>query len=378
MPEKHAILSASGANKWLNCQASARLEELITNVYGESSTEYTVEGTKAHSFAERSFNEDIETLEFPNEQMKDCVKEYHDYVIKLYEEALSVDKYALKFHEVELNYSNYIKDGFGTGDTIITSNDKLIIVDFKYGQGIAVSAINNPQMKLYGLGAINEYGYFNNFTNIEMHIFQPRKDNISVFSMKSEDLLKWGESIKEIGFIAFTGEAKCNPGEHCQFCKARAICRARATLLEKLDTDNDNFKLMTVEELSNIYDKAIVCESYIKQLKADILARMMYGEKIPGLKLKAPRATRCYSDQTAVEEKLKQMGYDDALIHKPRELITLTDLKTLIKTKGIKELEDNGFIIKTEGTTPSIVKADDPCEEWLPKEILKNEFDAIE
>lgn len=376
MPEEHALLSASAAKRWMSCPASARIEELLRGQFGDGENKYSQEGTTAHALAARSFVEDISKIVFPNEEMKECVIAYHDYVMQIYQDCLAKDQFTSKFHEVKLNYSKYIPDGFGTGDTVIISLGKIIIIDFKYGAGVEVSAVENHQMKLYGLGGIDTYDFMYDITDVELHIFQPRMSNISSWGITRPQLEEWGNSIKEVGIKAFTGDAECNPGEHCQFCLARGLCRARANYVLDLQKDQKDFQVLNLEEIAPIYEKALQAESYIKQLKAWCLEKMMSGVKIPGLKLKAPRLTSAYSDQEAVEQYLRSKGYADAVIHKPRELITLTELKKLLKTAGYREFEAAGLVVKTEGNV-SVVLASDPAPEYEPKEAILAEFEPV-
>jgi hypothetical protein len=182
--------------------------------------------------------------------------------------------------------------------------------------------------------------------------------------------------VKKAAEIAFSGEGEAVPGEHCQFCKVAGICRARSKYALELKKNNKEFKLLRPEELADIYDQCQALTKYASELNTYILNKLMAGEKINGFKLVEGRSLSQYSDQTAVENKLHEMGYDDAVIHKPRELLGLTDMKKLIKAAGYKELEGNALIVKPQGK-PTIAKADDSRPEYGTRDNVKDDFEEI-
>ena len=157
--KQHALLSASGAHRWLNCTPSARLEENFEN----KQTVYTQEGTLAHELAElklrknyetmstRKFNSELKKIkenELYKPEMDNHTDTYADYIKQI----MYTSKAPCIFIEYKTDYSKYAKEGFGTTDCVIIEGNTLHVIDFKYGQGVAVSAENNPQMMLYALG----------------------------------------------------------------------------------------------------------------------------------------------------------------------------------------------------------------------------------
>lgn len=234
----HALLSASSSHRWLHCTPSARLEEKLT----ESSSQYSEEGSLAHEIAElklrkyciepmgaRTFNARIKKFkENPlfQEEMLKHTDTYLDYIAGVLH-GFSSPPYVAA--EKKIDYGGFAPEGFGTGDCIIIGGNLLQIIDFKYGKGVPVSAKDNPQMKLYALGAYTEYSFLYPIDTVKMTIIQPRlDDSISEDSLSIEELLKWGESIKPIAKLAFNGEGEYVPGEYCRFCRAKSLCRARA------------------------------------------------------------------------------------------------------------------------------------------------------
>jgi len=229
----HALLSASGAHRWLKCPPSARLEENLPARKSDAADE----GTLAHEICElklrkyciepmgvRSFNSKLKKLrENPlfQEEMLRHTDAYIDYI------AAEIHGYSSSPYvaaEKRVDYSDYVPEGFGTGDCIIIGGNLLHIIDFKYGKSTKVTAENNPQMMLYALGAYSEYGFLYPIDTVKITILQPRIDGISEDRMTIEELLKWGEDIKPIAKLAFKGEGEYTSGEHCRFCRGKALC----------------------------------------------------------------------------------------------------------------------------------------------------------
>ena len=247
-PSIHARLSASSAHRWLECPASVRLEES----FEEKETDFTEEGTIAHMYAENAIknlmdpNNNLRIIP-DNKEMKHAVEKYREYIEGIYaQEALSGDGPVLALVEEQVSYDKYAPEGFGTCDCLIISNKTIHVIDFKYGKGVSVSAENNPQLMLYGLGAVVEFSWLFNFQKSVLHIFQPRLGNISESEVSVKDLDNWGKSKKSIAVDAFNGSNIFKAGEHCRFCKAKSVCKARAG--ETLGSVIDILKDFIVEE----------------------------------------------------------------------------------------------------------------------------------
>ncbi len=190
---EHAKLSASGSKKWLNCPGSVAFEK----EFPDEESEFAKEGTTAHALGELKiklalkeitrvqYHKQKASLQTDNE-MEKYIESYKDFVTERYNEALAISKGAAIFLEQKVDYSDYAPDGFGTSDVIIVTNGKMEIIDLKYGKGVSVKAQKNPQMMLYALGALKEYDFIYDIKNVIMTIYQPRKDNIESFEMKTE------------------------------------------------------------------------------------------------------------------------------------------------------------------------------------------------
>lgn len=240
MPDTHALLGPSGAKRWMSCPPSARLEEQ----FPDSSSEYADEGTLAHSLAEtilRYNNGEISKKAFStrfnkikadpqyNKEMQDYIEDYTQRVWEIASEMKASCPDALILFEQKLDFSEYVPDGFGRGDVVIVADDLVNVIDLKYGKGVGVSAEENPQLRLYGLGAYLEHSMLYDIRRIRMTIIQPRLENISTEELTAEELLTWVETeVRPKAALAYAGEGDFKVGDHCQFCKARKTCRARA------------------------------------------------------------------------------------------------------------------------------------------------------
>lgn len=265
---KHAILSASSSNMWLNCTPSIRASENIPNI----TSSYAEEGTLAHAIGElklRLYLSEINKKDYQIEidfltkniseeiditEMLEYTQSYADFVIEHFNTAKKTTTDAKLILEQRLDFSHWVPDGFGTGDAVIVADDNIEIIDLKYGKGVAVSAKNNPQLRLYALGALNEYLMLYDIKNIAMTIYQPRLDSITTDIITVEELIEWAEDyVKPKAELAFNGDGEFVAGDHCKFCKIKSNCRANAyekLKLARYDFQESSFK-QAVEDFKN-------------------------------------------------------------------------------------------------------------------------------
>ena len=249
-PEKHALLSASSASRWLKCTAAPRFEEQ----FPETSSEYAEEGRLAHSICElkllkkftvmnnRTFSTRYNKLKKEPLYTDEMDKTSDIYIEHLTEKAMTYDKQPSVSAEVMVDFSEYVPEGFGTCDCIMIGGDTLDITDYKHGKGVPVSAEDNAQMRLYALGALKRYRpiYGDTIKRVRMTICQPRiQDEPSTETLTAAELIAWGASIKPIAQKAYMGFGEFKPGEHCRFCRGKAKCRARADVNTALEEFKD-------------------------------------------------------------------------------------------------------------------------------------------
>ncbi|MCR2043722.1 DUF2800 domain-containing protein [Sporanaerobium hydrogeniformans] len=370
---KHAILSASGAHRWMNCTPSARLEL----EFDDNSGEAAAEGTAAHALSEHKLRKALKMRSkkpvspYDSDEMDNYTDGYVEYVLEVIEQAKQTCSDPLILIEQRLDFSKYVPDGFGTGDCVIIADGTLHIIDFKYGQGVLVSAEDNPQMKLYALGAL---GLFDGIYDIEMvlmTIYQPRRENISTSTVSKESLYRWAEEVlKPKAELAFAGDGNYCPGEWCQFCRAAVKCRARAEAKMKLATFEFALPpLLSDEEIAEILSSIGDLTRWTNEIIAYATdAAVNHGKKWPGFKVVEGRSNRKYKDEEAVAEAAKNAGYRD--IYK-QSLITITEMEKLMGKTKFNEVI-GGLIMKPPGK-PTLVPVSDKRPE-MNTSSAKNDF----
>lgn len=356
---EHAVLSASGSHRWLNCTPSARLELEFENTGSEAARE----GTAAHALCEHKLKRALHmrsrrpVSDYDSDEMEECTDAYVDFVMEQYEAAKQVCEDPVILIEQRLDFSCYVPDGFGTGDCLIISDDRLHIIDFKYGMGVLVEAEGNPQMKLYALGALAVYDALYDIREVSMTIFQPRRENVSTWTIPVEDLKAWAENeLKPRAKMAYDGEGEYLPGEWCTFCRAAVRCRARAE--EKLKLAQTEFRmppLLTDAEIEDILAVLPDLTKWANEIAAYALdAALNHGKEWNGFKVVEGRSVRKYRDEAAVAEAAKEAGYKD--IYR-QSLIPLTEMQRLMGKDRFEEIL-GGLITKAPGRPTLVPKSD--------------------
>lgn len=321
---KHALLSASKADRWMNCTPSARLEEKVEET-GKPS-KYAEEGTLAHEMAEcylrarfRITPADVASAELRKlkgndlyaEAMDEPVMDYCHYVTEQYAEALRKTKDALVLLEERLDFSAWVEQGFGTGDACIIADGVMEIVDLKFGTGVPVFAENNSQLMLYALGALSKFEMAYDINMVKLTIVQPRMSRVSWWMITPEDLYKWGEEVvKPKAALAYSGDGELKVGRWCRWCKVKALCRKMAD--HNLDLAKHEFKepeLLTTEELAQVFEQAPMLQDWANAVSEHLLSKAISGEKIPGYKVVEGRSMRKWADENAVQEVLTARDY---------------------------------------------------------------------
>ncbi len=370
---KHAILSASGAHRWMNCTPSARLEL----EFEDSSGEAVKEGTAAHELGEHKLRAALKvstkkpTSVYDSEEMDRYTDEYVQFILEELAAVKQITKDPLLLIEQRLDFSNYVPEGFGTGDCVIVADDVVHVIDFKYGQGVLVEAENNPQMMLYALGALNLFDAIYDISAVKMTIYQPRRENISTFEISKTSLIDWAKNtLKPKAELAFKGDGEFKPGEWCRFCRASVDCRARAE--ENLKVAKFEFKkppLLTDEEIAEILLHVNDLTKWANEIFAYATnAAVQQGKQWAGFKVVEGRSNRKYADEEAVAEAAKKAGYED--IYK-QSLLTITNMEKLMGKKKFNELLGD-FITKPKGK-PTLVPVSDKRPE-INISTAKNEF----
>lgn len=381
----HAYLSASGAYRWLICTPSAKLGAQFDDV----PSAYAAEGSFAHAVAElrlkkylgliktKAFNAQRKLQEgsqYYSAEMADYIEGYVAVVAERISQAQTRSSDAIILLEQRLDFSEWVPQGFGTGDVVIIADGILDVIDLKYGKGVPVSAVDNPQMRLYGLGALSQFEMLYDIQAVRMTIIQPRLDSISEEDMPVDELVKWAEDyLKPRAEMAIKGEGDFCAGEHCKFCKARFVCKARADYNMELAKHDfcDSF-LLTHDDIADVLARADNLAAWVSDIKEYALQQALDGVKFPGWKLVSGRSNRKYSDDCEVAEILVKADYPEEKIYKPSELLGITAMEKELGKKRFNELLA-GLLVKPPGK-PTLVPESDKRPEISSTDSAKTDF----
>jgi hypothetical protein len=316
---------------------------VAAEAYPQQDTEFTREGTLAHEVAEiiaSGAPMDAEALQKWEREMLDCAESYRDYI---QEHIKSDDAHVLL--ERRVDFSPWVPDGFGTCDCIILDGDTMIVIDYKYGVGVPVSATGNPQLKLYALGALNDYGLAFDVTKIEMHIFQPRINNVSVDTCTVDELMAWAEKVvKPTAAKAAQGKGGYKAGEHCRFCPHGGKCRTLSKHCTEFVETHDlrvGVPKLAPFEIAEVLAMEPVIALWLKKVKEAALNTMLNGGSVPGYKVvEGKLGNRKWTDEQQVAEALQGAGYGLEEITETKLLSPAAMDKAIGKKKAAELLAD--------------------------------------
>lgn len=368
----HAVLSASSSARWLKCPPSA----VAATMYPATETEFTREGTLAHEIAELiARGGEVGEYECEvsgcDQEMIDCAHAYADYI-----QELITDDDAVVLLEQRIDFSPWVPDGFGTGDCIIIQGNRLDVVDYKFGKGVMVSAEDNSQMRLYGLGALNDFGDIYDITEVGMHIFQPRMNNISVEVLTDGKLLAWGKTVRPIAEKAAKGKGDYCSGEHCRFCPHAGQCptlSADCMKVVNLGGGKAAVPSMASGMIADILRQESLITGWLKAVKERALSQMLSGEEIPGYKVVEGRGSREWSEPSMVELALEREGFREEQYMTEPVLLSPAQIEKAIGKKRAAELL--GEFITTKPGNPTIAPATDKREAYNQQEASRKAFE---
>lgn len=361
----HALLSPSAAHRWMNCTAAPRLEINVE----DAGSDYAAEGTLAHAYCALKLKKylglptadeekEIEALsQYHTGEMDEYTDTYVSIVLEKFNAARAHTKDAQLLVETRLDFSKHIPDAFGTADAIIIADGTIDEIDFKYGKGVKVSAFQNPQMMIYGLGAFEKFDFEYDIRRVRMTIIQPRIDNLSEYEVTTAELLSW--AIKELepkAKEAYSGKGKQQPGDWCQFCKVKHTCRALVNLCK--ETAQNNAQLLSTDELAkDVLPMLPIIKTWLAGVEDYALQQALSGVSLPGWKLVEGRSNRKIVNVEGAATALINAGYAKTAIYKPQELCTITDLEKMVGKKQFAALCAD-FIEKPKGK-PTLAEESD-------------------
>ena len=359
MPTNHAVLSASSSERWIKCPPSARLCEN----YEDKGSNFAAEGTCAHSLCEARLKQalgiptedPVENLSWYNEEMEDCAQGYVSYVTELLAKAKKTCSDPVILIEQRVDFSRWVKEGFGTADLILIADGVMNICDYKHGAGVEVSAEGNTQMRLYALGGLEIFDGIYDIEEIKMTIYQPRKSNISVDTITKAELYDWAnEVVVPKAELAYAGLGDFSCGEHCRFCKAKAECRERANA--NLELAKFDFKLPALledEEIADILGKLDAFTAWASDIKEYALQQALSGKEWSGWKLVEGRSTRKYTNEALVASTVEGAGFDPY----EHKVLGITSMQKMLGKTRFEELLAP-YLEKPQGK-PTLVPASD-------------------
>lgn len=360
----HAFLSPSASHRWLMCPPSAKLNAALP----DQTSPYAKQGTDAHELCaylvEKALGRDVkdptENLDYYDEEMQMCAEGYVEFVMQELELARQTCPDTEVLVEQKVDFSKWVEGGKGTADCILLSDGTAEIIDYKNGLGVMVSSESeefggNPQLMCYSLGVIDMFDGIYNIDTIRMAIYQPRRDNLSVYEMSKADLLKWADEVlAPTAALAMKGEGEFKAGSHCQFCKCKATCRRRAEFnLEMAQYDFAMPNTLEDHEVEAILMKVDQLTSWADDVKEYALNQALQGKEYENFKIVEGRSVRKYTDEDAVAFAVKDAGFDPF----EKKLLGITAMTSLL---GKKKFEDllGGMIMKPPGKPTLVPKSD--------------------
>lgn len=368
MPTQHALLSASGAHRWLHCTGSPLLEK----DFPDSTSVYAQEGTLAHELCElklmaytgeitkrklTSMKNRLMKSELWQPEMESTSETYLDYIKDI---TMSYTVKPVILTEKRVDFSRYVPEGFGTADCLILAGDTLHVVDYKHGKGVVVDADHNPQMMLYALGAMSELSLLYRFKFVHMTIVQPRVNNISEFTLTADELTEWGEMVvKPKAEAAISGKGEFEAGDWCRFCRAKQQCKTRYesndSLYPELSERHDP-RLITLAELGEYLKRGKDMAAWLEDMKEYALSESLAGADVPGWKAVEGRGSRAFTDTDEAVDTLIKNGIDESVLYE-RRVLTLAQMEKAVGKKAFGELVGD-LVIKNPGK-PTLVEESD-------------------
>lgn len=370
----HALLSASGASRWLSCPPSAKLED----EFGEKKTSvYAAEGTLAHELSELyikmdtmgcisedEFNallEEIMANELFSEEMLEVVPIYTDYCKAQFVEAKAQNELAVIEIEQKLDLTEYVPESFGTADCVIINDDVMEVIDLKYGKGVPVYATWNKQLMLYGLGALRKYDTMYDITTLRLTIVQPRINNISTFEITVDELIKWAEEeLRPRAELAFRGGGELAAGDWCKFCSVKNKCRALyEQQLEIAKYEFADSRFLSDEEIADVIKRTPQLIEWANSVVEYAQQRAINENKQwPGFKLVEGTSRRKWIDPDKASEaifaRMPELSEDEIYDMKLKSITAIE--KTVGKKRFAEVLSD--VVLKPQGK-PTLVPIED-------------------
>lgn len=361
----HSELGASSSKRWMCCPGSVALSAGLPN----NSSRFAAEGSAAHALGELclgigedpeayigevlcdhpDYPVDTEMAEHVGTYVGYCRSQIEDGDVVLIEERVSLEPLGPKAVGM-----------FGTADFMRfrPSTGHLLVGDLKYGQGVPVEAVDNPQGLYYGLGAVLKLAELGHkVKSVTIAIIQPRAPHpagpIRTWDVSAFDLVEWAGELLEAAEKTRQPNAPLKASEECRFCRAAARCpelMAEAMRQAQLEFADDDCtllqpvvaspELLGVERLTAVLAAAPMITAWINACQEHAHQQLEHGNEVPGWKLVEKRATRKWSlGEKELVPKLVELGADKDALFK-QSLLSPAQVEKLLPKEARKELAD--------------------------------------
>lgn len=340
------IVGGSTAKRVINCPGSVAL---VQKMPPQGSSKYADEGTLLHD----TIADVLHNLKKPEDYLgrkhadqvltQELIDEKLHVALKLLDE---VDPNQEMSYEVEtrVGFGDLLPDVFGSTDLIGRIGSRAIVLDWKFGDGVAVDAVENPQLMFYAAAAMRtpEAAWaFEGADEVECIIIQP--PTIRRWVTTKERIAKFEQELVSAVKTAMKPNAPLATGDHCRWCSAKAICPQMNGAIER-ETQRV-VSLLTPEELGACLQRAEALETYINDLRALAHTVLENNGTVPGYKLVAKRAIRQWRDEKEAE---KVLGED--FVVTTTALLSPAQAEKLLKKRKL-ELPDDLVMAVSSGST---------------------------
>jgi hypothetical protein len=340
MAGMHALLSPSGAHRWMECPASVYHDTGV-----DDSNEYSDEGTAAHALATMSLIEgvpchgytgrrievgELRTVEVTEEMAVD-VQRYCDSIISYAGGMSAIGKTAFIEVEVPIGHITGEHGATGTADVVILVPGpvpELQVHDLKFGRGVEVHPEENEQLMMYALGALHAHDPLGEIQRVRMVIHQVRKGPAREWDCDVSTLRSFERRVRDAAGRAFDARSASTPpppeaytpgDETCRWCEHKASCAALQAHLENVvgarfeDLTKPAYspavlaKADDADALATRMNACDLLEDWIKAVRAEVEKRLFEGRPVPGWKIvQGKKGAREWVSNDDAEKMLRQ------------------------------------------------------------------------
>ena len=342
------IVGGSSAKRVMACPGSVAL---VQKMPPKPSNSHADQGTLLHN-AISAILED-QSVDVIGTQYKDQVltQDLYDEKIMVGLSLLDeVDPDKTMEYEVEtrVGFGDLLPGVFGSTDLMGRIGSKAIILDWKFGTGVAVSAEENEQLMFYAAASMRTpeaQWVFDGATEIELIIIQPPE--IKRWTTTRARIEQFERDLVKAVTAAGLADAPLKNGDHCRWCNAKPVCpvmtgavdRAVAIKMDAIDVD----------KIGAYLHNADLLEAWIKDLRALAEEMMKKGKPVTGWKVVPKRATRSWVKEEDVVHWLDGKGLEPKDIYS-KELLSPAQMEKLLK-KSKLTLPPELVVAVSSGTT---------------------------